>query len=68
VLGGKITGVFDWDGGALGHPGYDLALITEPCPEAFRHAADLDAFYIGYGGKRLSAPDQGFFLDLYEFF
>ncbi|GAB4202396.1 MAG: hypothetical protein OHK0022_25550 [Roseiflexaceae bacterium] len=68
VDSGQISGLIDWAGGATGDPRYDLALATAPQDEAFQTAGDLDAFYSGYGGPRLTAEEMQFFLGLYEFF
>ncbi|HEU4326884.1 MAG TPA: phosphotransferase [Roseiflexaceae bacterium] len=68
VEGGRISGLIDWAGGAVGDPRYDLALATQPKPEAFGNPDDQDAFYSGYNGPRLEANEADFFLGLYEFF
>lgn len=68
VDGERISGFIDWCWGAVGDPRYDLALATAPKPEAFREEADLEAFYEGYGGERLSPEETAYFLGLYEFF
>jgi aminoglycoside phosphotransferase (APT) family kinase protein len=31
----EISGIIDWSGGAFGDPRYDIALATQPKPEAF---------------------------------
>lgn len=68
VVGERVSGVIDWCWGAFGDPRYDLALATDAKPEAFQEAADLDAFYEGYGAPRLSPEEAEYFLGLYEFF
>ena len=68
VAGGRVGGVVDWAGGAAGDPRYDLALATQPEPEAFRSPADMEAFYEGYRGEPITAEEAGYFLGLYEFF
>jgi len=68
VADGRITGVIDWAGGGAGDPRYDLALAIGAEPEAFRSRADLASFWRGYGDSSLSAAEQRYFLDLYEFF
>lgn len=65
---GQISGLIDWFGGALGDPRYDLALATQPCDEAFQQPEDLEAFYAGYGGPRLTPEEADYFIGLYEFF
>lgn len=67
VHDGRVSGVIDWCWGALGDPRYDLALATRRKPVAFGHAADLEAFYEGCGGRRLSRGEKAYFLGLYEF-
>jgi aminoglycoside phosphotransferase (APT) family kinase protein len=66
--GGRISGVIDWFGGAQGDPRYDLALATQPVEEAFQQPDDLEAFYAGYGGPRLTPEEADYFVGLYEFF
>jgi aminoglycoside phosphotransferase (APT) family kinase protein len=68
VAGGSISGVIDWAGGALGDPRYDLALATQPRPQAFQNPTDLEAFYDGYGGCPISAEEADYFVGLYGFF
>lgn len=68
VTDGRISGVIDWAGGAVGDPRYDLALATQPMGEVFQSSSDLEPFYEGYGGKPISAEEAGYFLGLYEFF
>jgi len=68
VDGATISGLIDWSGGAWGDPRYDLALATQPSGRAFRSRADHAAFWQGYGTAALSAAEQQYFLDLYEFF
>jgi aminoglycoside phosphotransferase (APT) family kinase protein len=68
VTDGSISGVIDWAGGAVGDPRYDLALATQPRPEAFQSSADLEAFYDGYEGLPITAEEAGYFVGLYEFF
>jgi aminoglycoside phosphotransferase (APT) family kinase protein len=67
---GQITGVIDWAGGAAGDARYDLALAIRPQREAFRdqRAADLQAFFEGYGSAPLAHDDYEYFNGLYEFF
>jgi aminoglycoside phosphotransferase (APT) family kinase protein len=68
VANGRISGVIDWAGGAVGDPRYDLALATQPRPEAFQSPTDLEAFYDGYSGPPIIAEEADYFLGLYEFF
>jgi aminoglycoside phosphotransferase (APT) family kinase protein len=68
VQDGVITGVVDWSWGAWGDPRYDLALALRPKREAFRARADVAAFYEGYGGPRVSAPELRYFVKLYSYF
>ena len=68
AAGGRISGVIDWFGGAQGDPRYDLALATQPVEEAFQQPDDLEAFYAGYGGPRLTPEEAEYFVGLYEFF
>lgn len=68
VSEGRVSGLIDWCWGAFGDPRYDLALATRPKPEAFGEPADLDAFYEGYGGRRLTEEERDYFVGLYEFF
>lgn len=68
VADGRISGVIDWAGGAVGDPRYDLALATQPKPEAFQSPTDLEAFYDGYGGDPITAEEADYFVGLYEFF
>lgn len=65
---GQVSGVIDWCWGTVGDPRHDLAIATRQKPEAFTDAADLDAFYDGYAGRRLTADERDYFLGLYEFF
>ncbi len=64
----QISGVIDWCWGAYGDPRVDLAIATDAKPEAFHDPADLDAFYEGYAGRRLTEEEATYFLGLYEFF
>lgn len=66
--GERVRGVIDWCWGAFGDPRYDLAVATRAEPEAFGEPADLDAFYAGYAGRRLTQDEASYFLGLYEFF
>jgi aminoglycoside phosphotransferase (APT) family kinase protein len=68
VADGRISGVIDWAGGAVGDPRYDLALATQPKAEAFQNSTDLEAFYEGYGGDPITVEEAGYFAGLYEFF
>jgi aminoglycoside phosphotransferase (APT) family kinase protein len=68
VQDGILVGLIDWAGGASGDPRYDLALATKPRPEAFQTALEVDAFYAGYGGTRLTREEADYFVGLYEFF
>lgn len=70
VADGRIIGVIDWSGGAMGDPRYDLALATRPQREAFgtEREADLQAFYEGYGSPPLSQTEFDYYNGLYEFF
>lgn len=68
VRDGRVSGIIDWCWGAWGDPRHDLALATRPKPEAFNDRSDLDAFYRGYGGRRLTEEERAYFVGLYEFF
>jgi aminoglycoside phosphotransferase (APT) family kinase protein len=70
VEGATVTGIVDWSAGAAGDPRHDLALATGAKQEAFglQREADLQAFYSGYGGQRLSDNELEYFLGLDEFF
>lgn len=68
VSDGKVTGVIDWGWAACGDPRFDLAIATHRKPEAFGGAADFDAFYDGYSGRRLAKEEEEYFVRLYEFF
>ena len=68
IKDGKVSGVIDWSGGALGDPRSDIALAIRPKPNAFQSSADLEAFYRGYGQTRLSNEEYRYFVNLYEFF
>ncbi len=66
----RISGLIDWAGCAVGDPRYDVALATRAEDEAFsgpQRAADLEAFFAGYG-SRPSLEHLDFFVKLYEFF
>lgn len=64
VTGDQIVGLIDWAGGAYGDPRYDLALALDDLADQ----ADQAAFWRGYGGRRLSAVEQRYFVGIYEFF
>jgi aminoglycoside phosphotransferase (APT) family kinase protein len=66
--GAQVTGVIDWAGGTVGDPRHDLALATQARRGAFERPEDLEAFYAGYRGARLSPQDAEYFLGLDEFF
>lgn len=69
VQAGKVTGVVDWSGGALGDPRYDLSLAIRPKANAFQQPSDADAFFEGYGRSPLTDDDVTYFATgLYEFF
>lgn len=70
VEAGRVTGVIDWSGGAIGDPRYDLALATRPQREAFseQRDAELQAFYEGYERAPLAQDEFDYFKGLYEFF
>jgi aminoglycoside phosphotransferase (APT) family kinase protein len=70
VADGRVSGIIDWSGGALGDPRHDLALATRPQDEAFRadREADLQAFYEGYGSPPLSQTEFDYYNGLDEFF
>ncbi len=64
---GNVTGIIDWGGGALGDARYDLALAIRPKPPIVTKA-DAEAFYRGYGKRKLTDEEFRYFVDLYEFF
>ena len=70
VANGRVCGVIDWSGGAMGDPRHDLALATRPQDEAFsaEREADLQAFYEGYGSPPLSQTEFDYYNGLDEFF
>jgi aminoglycoside phosphotransferase len=70
VSEGRICGVIDWGRGDCGDRRYDLTLATRPQTEenAFLDAADVEAFYIGYQGERLTEDGRNWFSQLYEYF
>lgn len=69
VIEGRITGIIDWSGGAVGDPRYDLALAFDADQEEVALTAEERvAFYAGYGRDPLSKWEQQYFLDLYELY
>ena len=68
VEDGRITGIIDWGGGAFGDPRYDLALAILPHEDGEISAAEVNAFYEGYGCEPLSDSDYHYFINLYGFF
>ncbi|OQA20122.1 MAG: Aminoglycoside 3'-phosphotransferase [Chloroflexi bacterium ADurb.Bin360] len=69
VAEGRITGVIDWAGGAVGDPRYDLALAFDADEEEIALTAEeMAAFFAGYGGAPLSESERQYFLDLYELY
>jgi aminoglycoside phosphotransferase (APT) family kinase protein len=70
VHAGRISGIIDWSGGALGDPRYDVALAIRTQPEAFgaTREADLAAFYAGYARPPITQAEFDYFNGLYEFF
>ena len=64
----EISGIIDWSGGAFGDPRYDIALATQPKPEAFNTEEDIRVFFEGYGHQPLSDDEVSYFVGLYEFF
>lgn len=64
VAADQIVGFVDWAGGACGDPRYDLALAVSDLPDH----DDQAAFWRGYGGSRLSADEERYFVGIYEFF
>jgi aminoglycoside phosphotransferase (APT) family kinase protein len=68
VDAGRVSGVIDWGGGAYGDPRYDLALAILPHEDGDISTAEIEAFYEGYGGVRLSEAESEYFVDLYAFF
>jgi aminoglycoside phosphotransferase (APT) family kinase protein len=70
VADGRVNGIIDWSGGAIGDPRYDIALATRSQREAFsdEREADLQAFYEGYGCPPLSQTEFDYYNSLYEFF
>ncbi|MDX9954504.1 MAG: phosphotransferase [Anaerolineae bacterium] len=69
VVEGRITGIIDWSGGAVGDPRYDLALAFDVDQDEVALAAEETvAFYAGYGRVPLSKLEQQYFLDLYELY
>ncbi|AFH62512.1 aminoglycoside phosphotransferase APH(3') [Paenibacillus caseinilyticus] len=66
---GRISGIIDWSGGALGDPRYDVSLAVRPKMNLFHSAGDFDAFYGGYGARILTDEDYAYFENgLYAFF
>ncbi len=69
IAEGRITGIIDWAGGAVGDPRYDVALAFDADAEEIALTADeRAAFYAGYGRAPLTEFEQQYFLDLYELF
>lgn len=69
IAEGRITGIIDWAGGAVGDPRYDVALAFDAeAEEIALTAEERAAFYAGYGRAPLTEFEQRYFLDLYEFF
>lgn len=69
VAEGRITGVIDWAGGAVGDPRYDLALAFDADEEEIALTAEeMAAFFAGYGDAPLSESERQYFLDLYELY
>lgn len=69
VNDGKISGIIDWSGGALGDPRYDVSLAIRPKPNAFENERDKQVFFEGYGEKIISEEDYKYFEEgLYNFF
>lgn len=65
---GRVSGIIDWCWGAEGDPRYDLALAIREKDEAFQDPADIEAFYNGYAGRRLTEEEMEYFVGIYEFF
>ncbi|MDR7071367.1 phosphotransferase family protein [Fictibacillus barbaricus] len=69
IKDGEITSIIDWSGGSYGDPRYDIALAIRPKQNAFEADSDLQKFYEGYGGQKISPEEYTYFEEgLYEFF
>ena len=61
-------GLIDWAGGGPGDPRYDIALALQTKPELDLSAADIDAFFAGYGSTAVDQDTRDWFVRLYDFF
>ncbi|TCZ76616.1 hypothetical protein E0485_13575 [Paenibacillus albiflavus] len=69
VHDGRIAGIIDWSGGALGDPRYDVSLAIRPKPNIFQTDHDHQAFFDGYGETIITDDDYKYFENgLYAFF
>jgi len=69
IKDGKITSVIDWSGGSYGDPRYDISLAISPKQNVFKDDSDLQKFYEGYGGQKISKEEYTYFEEgLYAFF
>lgn len=68
--GGEVSGVIDWGGGTIGDPRYDVALAIRPKDGVFQNSEDVEYFYEGYGGNRITKKEFDYFQSggLYDFF
>ncbi len=60
--------LIDWAGGGPGDPRYDIALALQTKPELDLSAADVGAFFAGYGGAASDEDTRDWFVRLYDFF
>lgn len=67
---GEVSGVIDWGGGGVGDPRYDLALAIRPKEGIFQNNIDVEYFYEGYDGDRITKEEFDYFQNggLYDFF
>lgn len=68
--GGEVSGVIDWGSGAIGDPRYDVALAIRQKDGVFQNSEDVEYFYEGYGGNRITQKEFDYFQSggLYDFF
>jgi aminoglycoside phosphotransferase (APT) family kinase protein len=64
---GRLS-LIDWAGGGPGDPRYDIALALQTKPELDLSAADVGAFFAGYGGAASDEDTRDWFVRLYDFF
>ena len=57
-------------GGTIGDPRYDVALAIRPKDGVFQNSEDVEYFYEGYGGNRITKKEFDYFQSggLYDFF